>query len=165
MNERDELGNELVPDYLTSVKENGFYGWPYVYFGQHEDPRVKEKKPELTAKTIAPDLPLGAHTASLGLVFYTGKSFPKSYRNGAFIAQHGSWNRKPLSGYKVLFVPFADGKPSGKPEDFITGFNADPGNPDKDEVYGRPVGLAVLPDGSLLVADDKTNTIWRVSAD
>jgi glucose/arabinose dehydrogenase len=164
VNERDELGNDLVPDYLASVKENGFYGWPYVYLGQHEDPRVKEKKPELVEKTISPEVNLGSHTASLGLLFYTGKSFPPHYQEGAFIAQHGSWNRKPLSGYKVLFVPFKNGKPSGKPEDFLTGFIADPGNPDKDEVYGRPVGLAMLPDGSLLLADDKTNTVWKISA-
>jgi glucose/arabinose dehydrogenase len=164
VNERDELGNDLVPDYLASVKENGFYGWPYVYLGQHEDPRVKEKKPELVEKTILPEVNLGSHTASLGLLFYTGKSFPSHYHEGAFIAQHGSWNRKPLSGYKVLFVPFKNGKPSGKPEDFLTGFIADPGNSDMDEVYGRPVGLAMLPNGSLLLADDKTNTVWKISA-
>ncbi|MGK4568064.1 PQQ-dependent sugar dehydrogenase [Flavobacterium sp. 3HN19-14] len=161
VNERDELGDELVPDYLTSVKENGFYGWPYSYFGQHEDPRVKDRKPALVAKTIVPDVDMGSHTASLGLVFYTGKSFPEKYRNGAFIAQHGSWNRKLLSGYKVMFVPFKDGKPSGKPEDFLTGFVV---NQDKDETRGRPVGLLLLPDGSLLVTDDKTNRIWQVSA-
>lgn len=160
VNERDGLGENLVPDYLTSVKENGFYGWPYVYFGQHEDIRVKEKDPELVKKTIIPDMAMGSHTASLGLAFYTGKSFPEKYKNGAFIAQHGSWNRKILSGYKVVFVPFKNGKPSGKYEDFLTGFMVDP---NKDKVYGRPTGVIVMPDGSLLLTDDKTNTIWRVS--
>ncbi|HLF52543.1 sorbosone dehydrogenase family protein [Flavobacterium sp.] len=161
VNERDGLGENLVPDYLTSVKENGFYGWPYVYFGQNEDIRVKEKKPELVKKTIVPDMAMGPHTASLGLAFYTGNSFPEKYRNGAFIAQHGSWNRKILSGYKVVFVPFKDGKPSGKYEDFLTGFIVDP---NKDKVYGRPVGVVFMLDGSLLLTDDKTNTVWRVSA-
>ncbi|MET0760594.1 MAG: sorbosone dehydrogenase family protein [Flavobacterium sp.] len=161
VNERDGLGENLVPDYLTSVKENGFYGWPYVYFGQNEDVRVKEKKPELVKKTIVPDMAMGPHTASLGLAFYTGNSFPEKYRNGAFIAQHGSWNRKILSGYKVVFVPFKDGQPSGKYEDFLTGFIVDP---NKDKVYGRPVGVVFMLDGSLLLTDDKTNTVWRVSA-
>jgi glucose/arabinose dehydrogenase len=160
VNERDGLGDNLVPDYLTSVKENGFYGWPYAYFGQHEDVRVKEMKPELVKKTLIPDYPLGAHTASLGLAFYTGTSFPEKYRNGAFIAQHGSWNRKIISGYRVIFVPFKDGKPSGKSEDFLTGFIVDP---EKDIVRGRPVGVIVIPNGDLLITDDKTNTIWRVS--
>jgi len=162
VNERDELGDELVPDYMTSVREGGFYGWPYSYFGQHEDPRIKEadKKPELVAKAITPDVPLGAHTASLGLVFYTGSEFPSSYHNGAFVGQHGSWNRSTLSGYKVVFVPFANGKPSGKPQDFLTGFIADEG---KSEVFGRPVGVAVAADGSLLVADDGGKVIWKVS--
>jgi glucose/arabinose dehydrogenase len=161
VNERDELGDNLVPDYFTSVQPGGFYGWPYLYFGQHEDTRVKEIRPELVKKTIVPDIDLGSHTSSLGLLFYTKKSFPKKYQNGAFIAQHGSWNRSVLSGYKVLFVPFSNGKPSGKPEDFLTGFIADL---EKNKVHGRPVGLAILPDGSLLVTDDITNTIWRVSA-
>jgi glucose/arabinose dehydrogenase len=161
VNERDELGNNLVPDYLTSVKENGFYGWPYVYWGQNKDPRVKEMNPELVKKTIVPDVDLGPHTASLGLAFYTGKTFPAKYRNGAFIAQHGSWNRDPISGYKVIFVPFKDGKPSGKYEDFLTGFVVDP---KKNEVRGRPVGIAMMPDGAMLVTDDKTNTIWRISS-
>ena len=160
VNERDELGDDLVPDYLTSVKEDGFYGWPYSYFGQHEDPRVKEKRPDLVAKAIVPDVPLGSHTASLGLAFYTKKSFPQKYRNGVFIAQHGSWNRSLLAGYRVVFVPFANGKPTGKPEDFLTGFMVD----DHKKVYGRPVGVIVLPDGSLLVTDDVCNTIWRVAA-
>jgi glucose/arabinose dehydrogenase len=160
VNERDGLGDNLVPDYLTSVKENDFYGWPYVYFGQNEDFRVKEMKPNLVKNTIIPDRSLGAHTASLGLAFYSSTSFPVKYRNGAFIAQHGSWNRKVLSGYKIVFVPFKDGKPSGNTEDFLTGFIV---NPDKDEVYGRPVGIVIMPDGSLLLTDDKTNTIWRIS--
>lgn len=161
VNERDELGDELVPDYITGVKDGGFYGWPYSYFGQHADPRMKGEGANLVAKAIVPDVPLGAHTASLGLAFYTGDAFPEKYHNGAFVGQHGSWNRSTLAGYKVLFVPFADGKPSGAPEDFLTGFIADA---DKSEVYGRPVGVAVAKDGSLLVADDASNTIWRVTA-
>jgi glucose/arabinose dehydrogenase len=161
VNERDELGDDLVPDYMTSVRDGGFYGWPYSYFGNHEDARVKEARPEVVNEAITPDLSLGAHTASLGLVFYTDNSFPKKYRNGAFVAQHGSWNRSTLSGYKVVFVPFANGKP-GKPEDFLTGFIADL---EKEKVRGRPVGLAVTPDGSLLVADDVNGVIWRISAD
>lgn len=160
VNERDELGDDLVPDYLTSVKDGGFYGWPYSYFGQHEDPRVSEKRPDLVAKAIVPEVPLGSHTASLGLAFYTKKSFPKKYQNGAFIAQHGSWNRTLLSGYRVVFVPFEDGKPAGKAEDFLTGFII---SADK-KVHGRPVGVTEMPDGSLLVTDDVCNTIWRVSA-
>jgi glucose/arabinose dehydrogenase len=160
VNERDELGDDLVPDYLTSVKKNGFYGWPYSYFGQNIDPRVKEKRPNLVKKALVPDVNLGAHTASLGLAFYTKTSFPEKYRNGAFIGQHGSWNRSEISGYKVAFVPFSNGKPSGKPQDFLTGFISDQ---QKEEVYGRPVGVTVLPDGSLLVADDASNIIWRVS--
>lgn len=164
VNERDELGDDLVPDYLTSVRPGGFYGWPYSYFGQHKDPRIKdaEQKPELVKKAIVPDLELGAHTASLGLAFYDKQVFPKKYHNGAFIGQHGSWNRSDLSGYKVVFVPFSNGKPSGPPEDFLTGFISDK---DKSEVYGRPVGVAVLPDGSLLVSDDSSSILWRVSAE
>jgi glucose/arabinose dehydrogenase len=161
VNERDELGDNLVPDYLTSVKEDGFYGWPYTYFGQHKDDRVTIPKPEMASETIIPDLAIGAHTASLGLVFYDKKNFPTKYHNGAFIAQHGSWNRTVLSGYKVVFVPFSKGKPSGPAEDFLTGFVADL---DKEKVHGRPVGLAILADGSLLIADDVSNTIWKVSA-
>ncbi len=161
VNERDELGDELVPDYITSVKDQGFYGWPYSYFGKHPDPRMKDDpKPELVNQAIVPDVPLGSHTASLGLAFYTKQAFPEKYRNGAFVGQHGSWNRSALSGYKVVFVPFANGKPSGKPEDFLTGFIADAA---KSEVYGRPVGVAILEDGSILVSDDAANTIWRVS--
>lgn len=162
VNERDELGDNLVPDYITSVKPGGFYGWPYAYWGDHIDSRVKAKQPNMVGKTIVPDVDLGSHTASLGLLFYAGKSFPSKYRGGAFIAQHGSWNRSVLAGYKVIYIPFENGKPAGKAEDFLTGFIADL---DKSKVHGRPVGLAVLPDGSLLVADDASNTIWRVSAE
>jgi glucose/arabinose dehydrogenase len=163
VNERDELGDDLVPDYLTHVEDGGFYGWPYSYFGQHVDPRipVDKQKPELVKRAIVPDVPLGAHTASIGLAFYTGNSFPAKFKAGAFIGQHGSWNRSQLAGYKVVFVPFSNGKPSGPPEDFLTGFIADPA---KSEVYGRPVGLAILADGSLLVADDMGGAIWRVRA-
>ncbi len=162
VNERDELGDDLVPDYITSVIDGGFYGWPYSYFGQHEDPRMKDDPhPELVQKAIVPDVSMGAHTASLGLAFYTKTKFPKHYHNGAFVGQHGSWNRSELSGYKVVFVPFENGKPSGKPEDFLTGFIVDAS---KSEVYGRPVGVAILPDGSMLVADDASRVIWRISA-
>lgn len=159
VNERDGLGDELVPDYFTSVRQGGFYGWPYTYFGQNEDLRVKETKPVLVKKTILPDVNLGSHTASLGLAFYTANSFPEKYQGGAFIAQHGSWNRSELAGYKVIFIPFTNGKPSGKQEDFLTGFIA---NLEKNEVHGRPVGIIVMSDGSLLIADDISNTIWRV---
>lgn len=160
VNERDELGDNLVPDYLTGVKEGGFYGWPFAYFGQHEDPNHKGERPDLVKKSVTPDLSLGSHTASLGLAFYTGKSFPKKYQGGAFIGQHGSWNSSKLVGYKVVFVPFINGRPNGTTEDFLTGFVADLA---KREVHGRPVGIAVLPDGSILVADDSGNKIWRVS--
>ena len=161
VNERDGLGDDLVPDYMTSVKEGGFYGWPYAYFGKNADPRMKdEPRADLVSKTIVPDVPLGSHTASLGLTFYAKKNFPAKYHNGAFIGQHGSWNRSSLAGYKVVFVPFANGKPSGAPEDFLTGFIADVS---KSEVYGRPVCVAVLEDGSMLVTDDVSNVIWRVS--
>lgn len=159
VNERDELGDNLVPDYLTSVKEGAFYGWPYSYYGQHVDPRRKGERPDLVQKAIVPDVPLGSHTASLGLAFYDKTSFPTHYQNGAFIGQHGSWNRSQLVGYKVVFVPFQNGKP-GTPEDFLTGFLV--GN--NKDVYGRPVGVAVLPDGALLVADDAAGRIWRVAA-
>ena len=161
VNERDNLGDNLVPDYVTSIREGGFYGWPYSYFGKNIDPRVKDQRPDLVDKAIAPDIALGAHTASLGLAFYTKQSFPLKYHNGMFIAQHGSWNRSTLAGYKIIFIPFKDGKPAGIPEDFLTGFIA---NASKSKVYGRPVCIAVLDVGSLLVTDDASNTIWRVSA-
>ncbi len=161
VNERDELGDDLVPDYLTSVKQDGFYGWPYAYFGSNEDPRMKGQRPDLVAKTIVPEVDLGPHTASLGLAFYSKSAFPAKFRNGAFIGQHGSWNRSVLSGYKVVFVPFSAGKPSGAPQDFLTGFIEDA---KKSRVHGRPVGVTVLADGSLLVADDASNIIWQVKA-
>ncbi|ULJ76041.1 PQQ-dependent sugar dehydrogenase [Rhizobium gallicum] len=158
VNERDELGSDLVPDYMTSVKEGGFYGWPYSYFGQHIDSRAKPQNPEMVASAIVPDYALGPHTASLGLTFNTSNLFGPDYVGGAFVGQHGSWNRKPRSGYKVIFVPFVDGKPSGPPRDVLTGFiGAD------DKAFGRPVGVAIDIKGALLVADDVGNTIWRVS--
>jgi glucose/arabinose dehydrogenase len=161
VNERDELGNDLVPDYMTSVRENGFYGWPYSYFGRHVDKRVKDsdRRPDLVERAIVPDYALGAHTASLGLTFYEGSSFPSRYKDGVFVGQHGSWNRKPQAGYKVIFVPFAGGKPAGPVEDFLTGFL------DKDgKAQGRPVGVTVDTSGALLVADDVGDAVWRVSA-
>jgi glucose/arabinose dehydrogenase len=158
VNERDELGNNLVPDYMTSVKDRAFYGWPYSYYGQHVDARVQPQRPDLVEKAIAPDYALGAHTASLGMAFNTGSLFPSEMTNGAFIGQHGSWNRKPRAGYKVIFVPFANGMPSGKPQDVLTGFlNSD------GEAQGRPVGVAIDKRGALLVADDVGNAIWRVT--
>jgi glucose/arabinose dehydrogenase len=160
VNERDELGDELVPDYITSVRDGGFYGWPYAYFGTIEDPRLAGQRPDLVEKSIVPDLAVGSHTASLGLMFYRGANFPERYRGGAFIGQHGSWNRADLSGYKVLFVPFAGGRPSGPAEDFLSGFVAERS---KSEVYGRPCGVTEMPDGSILVADDAANTVWRVA--
>lgn len=162
VNERDELGDNLVPDYLTSVQENGFYGWPYSYYGQHPDPRITPTDTTLTKNVLVPDISMGAHTASLGLAFYTHNRFPARYHNGAFIAQHGSWNRKPIAGYKVIFIPFKNGQPAGKPEDFLTGFIQDL---DKSKVHGRPVGIVVLPNGDLLLADDKSNCLWRISYD
>jgi glucose/arabinose dehydrogenase len=161
VNERDKLGNDLVPDYITSVQKGGFYGWPYSYYGQNEDPRMKGEGMELVKEAIIPDVPVGNHTASLGLTFYTADAFPAKYQQGAFVGQHGSWNRENLSGYKVIFVPFADGKPAGNPEDFMTGFIS---NEEKSEVYGRPVDVTVMPDGSLLVNDDSGNSLWQVSA-
>lgn len=161
VNERDGLGDDLVPDYMTGVKEGGFYGWPCAYFGKNQDPRMKDDpRRDLVNKTLVPDVALGAHTASLGLAFYTKPTFPSKYHNGIFVAQHGSWNRATLSGYKVIFTPFKNGKPSGKPEDFLTGFIADAS---KSKVYGRPVGVAILGDGSMLVTDDGSNVIWRVA--
>ncbi len=158
VNERDLLGSDLVPDYLTSVQDGGFYGWPYCYFGQHVDPRPEPKRPDLVAKAVVPDYALGAHTASLGLAFDDGSLLGPHYAGGAFIGQHGSWNRNPRSGYKVIFVPFANGQPAGLPEDVLTGFVND-----KGEAQGRPVGVAISKQGALLVADDVGNTIWRVA--
>ncbi|VVQ13330.1 hypothetical protein PS925_03753 [Pseudomonas fluorescens] len=159
VNERDEIGSDLVPDYITSVKDGGFYGWPFSYYGQHVDVRVTPQNPELVAKAIAPDYAVGPHTASLGLTFAEGNNLPAQFKEGAFIGQHGSWNRKPHSGYKVIFVPFTGGKPSGKPVDVLTGFL------DKDEnALGRPVGVVIDQQGGLLVADDVGNKVWRVSA-
>ncbi len=162
VNERDELGDGLVPDYITSVQPGKFYGWPYSYYGQLEDPRWSEDPHrQLVAQAVVPDVPLGAHTASLGLAFYTADQFPSAYHNGAFVGQHGSWNRSEFSGYKVVFVPFdAAGKPQ-PPQDFLTGFIADAPS---GKVWGRPVGVTVLPDGSLVVADDDGGVLWRVSA-
>lgn len=158
VNERDEIGNDLVPDYMTSVQDGGFYGWPYSYYGQNVDKRIEPPRPDLVAQALVPDYALGAHTACLGLTFYTADLLPAEYHGGAFIGQHGSWNRKPHSGYKVIFVPFADGRPAGESRDILTGFlNAD------GKALGRPVGVTVDNEGALLVADDVANTIWRVT--
>ncbi len=157
VNERDEIGSDLVPDYMTSVKRGGFYGWPYSYYGQHVDSRAEPQRPDLVAKAISPDYALGAHTGSLGLTFNAGAVLPPVLGQGAFVGQHGSWNREPPSGYKVIFVPFAGGKPSGRPKDILTGFlDAD------GQAMGRPVGVAIDRRGALLVADDVGNTVWRV---
>ncbi|HAX41304.1 MAG TPA: L-sorbosone dehydrogenase [Solibacterales bacterium] len=158
--ERDGLGDDLVPDYFTSIQEGGFYGWPYAYIGPREEPRLKGKNPELVKKTIVPDVVLQAHVAVLDSRFYTGKQFPPKYQGGAFLAFHGSWNRAERVGYSVAFVPFRNGKPAGPVEDFLTGFMLDP---TKREVWGRPVGLLQLPDGSLLVSDDGGNRLWHIS--
>jgi glucose/arabinose dehydrogenase len=160
VNERDELGDNLPPDYFTSIKDGGFYGWPYSYIGGNVDPRVKPR-PDLVAKAIIPDVLLGAHVAPLQFAFYTGKQFPESYRGGAFVAEHGSWNRATRSGYQVAFVAFQNGEPSADPVPFLTGLVPDPSSPD---VNGRPVGVAVAPDGSLLVSDDGAGVIYRISA-
>ncbi|CAN5145930.1 sorbosone dehydrogenase family protein [soil metagenome] len=158
VNERDEIGSDLVPDYMTSVREGAFYGWPYSYYGQHVDVRVQPPRPDLVAKAIAPDYALGAHTASLGLAFDTGALLPAHYAGGAFVGQHGSWNRSPPSGYRVVFVPFAGGRPAGAVEEVLTGFlDAD------GKAKGRPVGVAIARGGALLVADDVGNTVWRVT--
>jgi len=157
-NERDELGNDLVPDYLTSVKDGTFYGWPYSYYGQNVDTRVEPAKPDLVAKAVAPDYALGAHVAALGLAYSDGKSWPKQLANGMFVGEHGSWNRKPPAGYKVVFIPFVNGRPAGMPVDVLTGFVSKDG-----EAWGRPVGVAIDRRGALLVADDVGNVIWRVT--
>ena len=159
VNERDELGSDLVPDYMTSVQDGGFYGWPYSYFGDHVDQRVKPARPDLVAKAIVPDYALGPHTASLGLVFSRDVSLPETYASGVFVGQHGSWNRQPRSGYKVIFVPFEGGEPAGDPLDVLTGFISE-----QDEALGRPVDVAIDREGALLVTDDVGNIVWRVSA-
>jgi glucose/arabinose dehydrogenase len=156
VNERDELGPDLVPDYLTSVKDGAFYGWPYSYYGQHVDPRVRPQRPELVAKAIPPDYALSSHVAPLGLAFASGNAMP-AYRGGAFVAEHGSWNRSALNGYRVVFIPFAGGRPGGMPRDVVTGFVQG------ETAHGRPVGLAVDARGALLIADDAGGTVWRVT--
>ena len=157
VNERDEIGSDLVPDYMTAVREDGFYGWPWSYYGAHVDARVQPPRPDMVARALVPDYALGPHTASLGLAFYDGNLFPQRYRGGAFVGQHGSWNRRPASGYKVIFIPFDRGEPAGPAEDILTGFRMG------DVAHGRPVGVAVAADGALLVADDVGNTVWRVA--
>jgi len=158
VNERDELGPNLVPDYLTAVQDRGFYGWPYSYWGQHVDPRVRPRHPELVARAIKPDYGLSSHVAPLGLTFYTGTSFPPMFRGGAFIGEHGSWNRDQLNGYRVVFIRFAGGRPVGKPIDFVRGFIND-----KGQAMGRPVGVTIDRTGALIIADDVGNAVWRVS--
>ncbi len=158
--ERDALGDDLVPDYLTHIQQGAFYGWPYAYTGPHEDPRNAGQRPDLVKKTIAGDFQLGAHVAVLDFAFYTGKQFPAEYRNGAFLALHGSWNRSKRVGQSVAFIPFRNGKPSGPMREFLTGWML---SPDKREVWGRPVGILQLPDGSLLVSEDGNSKIWRIS--
>jgi len=159
INERDELGPDLVPDYLTAVRDGAFYGWPYSYYGQHLDPRVEPQRPDLVAKAIPPDYALSSHVAPLGLVFDTANGLPQPYRGGAFVGEHGSWNRDPLNGYKVVFVPFSNGQPDGIAQDVVTGF-LNNGN----QARGRPVGLAIDKTGALLIADDVGNTVWRVTS-
>jgi glucose/arabinose dehydrogenase len=158
-NERDEIGSDLVPDYLTSVKDGAFYGWPYSYYGHNVDTRVQPPNPDLVAKAIPPDYALGPHTASLGLASAEGAKLPAPFASGVFVGQHGSWNRRPHSGYKVIFVPFVDGRPQGEPVDVLTGFLTDDG-----KANGRPVGVAIDKTGALLVADDVGNVVWRVTA-
>lgn len=158
INERDELGPNLVPDYMTSVRDGAFYGWPYSYYGQHVDPRVRPQRPDLVAKAIPPDYALSSHVAPLGLAFYTGTNFPETFRGGAFVGEHGSWNRSEPNGYRVVFIRFANGKPVGRPFNFVTGFLGPTG-----DARGRPVGVAVDRTGALLIADDVGNTIWRVT--
>jgi len=158
VNERDELGSNLVPDYLTSVRPGAFYGWPFSYYGNHVDPRVRPQHPELVARAIAPDYALSSHVAPLGLTFYTGSSFPAGFRGGAFVGEHGSWNREELNGYRVVFIRFAGGRPVATPMNFVSGFlNSD------GQVRGRPVGVAIDRTGALIIADDVGNAVWRVS--
>jgi glucose/arabinose dehydrogenase len=159
-NERDEIGADLVPDYLTSVQEKGFYGWPYSYFGQNVDHRVKPQRPDLVAKAIKPDYALGSHVAALGLLFYSGNNLPQKYKGGAFVAEHGSWDRSPLSGYQIVYVPFANGMPAGAAQPVVTGFHS----ADEKQLYGAPVGMAQDAEGALLFADDVGNVIWRVTS-
>jgi glucose/arabinose dehydrogenase len=158
INERDELGPNLVPDYMTSVRDGAFYGWPWSYYGQHVDPRPRPQRPDMVAKAIPPDYALSSHVAALGLAFYTGAAFPALFRGGAFVGEHGSWNRHELNGYRVVFIRFAGGKPVGKPMNFVAGFLDRDGN-----ARGRPVGVAVDRTGALLIADDVGNTVWRVT--
>jgi glucose/arabinose dehydrogenase len=160
VNERDEIGPDLVPDYLTSIREGGFYGWPYSYWGNHVDVRVQPQRPDLVAQAIKPDYGLSSHAAPLGLIFSEGQHLASAFTNGAFVGEHGSWDRSPLNGYQVIFVPFVNGRPVGKPVPVVTGFLG----PDQETVHGRPVGLALDTTGALLIADDVGNTIWRVSA-
>ncbi len=159
-NERDEIGADLVPDYMTSVQEKGFYGWPYSYFGQNVDHRVKPQRPDLVAKAIKPDYALGSHVAALGLLFYGGDNLPAKYKGGAFVSEHGSWDRSPLSGYQIVYVPFANGMPSGAAQPVVTGFHS----ADEKHLYGAPVGLAQDAEGGLLFADDVGNVVWRVTS-
>jgi glucose/arabinose dehydrogenase len=158
VNERDELGPNLVPDYMTSVREGGFYGWPWSYYGNHVDERVMPRRPDMVEKAISPDYALTSHVAALGLAFTYDSAMPEAYRSGAFVGNRGSWNRDTFNGYKVIYVPFVDGKPNGMPQDVVTGFLAD------GEVHGRPVGLAIDGTGALLIADDSGKTVWRVAA-
>jgi glucose/arabinose dehydrogenase len=160
VNERDEIGADLVPDYMTSVQEKGFYGWPYSYFGQNVDHRMMPQRPDLVKKAIKPDYALGSHVAALGLWFYTGTGLPEKYRSGAFVSEHGSWDRTPLSGYQIVYVPFVNGMPSGPAQPVVTGFHS----ADEKDLYGAPVGLAQDAEGALLFADDVGNVIWRVTS-
>jgi glucose/arabinose dehydrogenase len=160
VNERDEIGANLVPDYMTSVQDHGFYGWPYSYYGQNVDNRVMPQRPDMVAKAIKPDYALGSHVAALGLLFYNGNNLPEKYRGGAFVSEHGSWDRSPLSGYQIVYVPFENGKPKGTVQPVVTGFHS----ADEKSLYGAPVGLAQDAEGALLVADDVGNVIWRVTA-
>jgi glucose/arabinose dehydrogenase len=159
-NERDEIGADLVPDYLTSVRPQGFYGWPYSYYGSHVDARVRPQRPDLVAKAIKPDYALGSHVAALGLLFSPANALPPQYQGGAFVSEHGSWDRSPLSGYQVVFIRFVAGRPTGTPLTLVSGFHS----PDEKQLYGAPVGLAQDREGALLVADDVGNVVWRVTA-